>query len=68
MNTTVDRLMSYVSLNAKVRQGCVTFNIVVDWVMNKTPEGPTQGIRWTLFCFLEDINVADNIAFLPHTP
>ena len=54
-----------------VRQGCVMsavlFNIVIDWVMKKTMERPTRGIRWTMFSFLEDIDFADDVALLSHT-
>ena len=36
-----------------VRQGRVMsallFNIVIDWVMRRTTEDKTRGIRWTLF-------------------
>ena len=54
-----------------VRQGCVMsavlLNIAIDWVMKKTMEGPTRGIRWTLFSSLEDIDFADDVALLSHT-
>ena len=54
-----------------VRQGCVMsavlLNIAIDWVMKKTMEGSTRGIRWTLFSSLEDIDFADDVALLSHT-
>ena len=45
----------------------VLFNIIIDWVMKKM-EGPTRGIRWTMFSSLEDIDFADDVALLSHTP
>ena len=57
--------------NADLRKGCVIsavlLNIVIDWVMKKTMEGPTRGLRWTLFSSLEDIDFADDVALLSNT-
>lgn len=54
-----------------VRQGCVMsallFNIVIDWVMRRTTEDQTRGIRWTLFSALEDLDFADDLALVSHT-
>ena len=45
-----------------VRQGCVMsallFNIVIDWVMRRTIEDKTRGIRWTLELSLDVISSA----------
>ena len=54
-----------------VRQGCVMssllFNLVIDWVMRRTTEGPQRGIRWTPFTYLEDLDFADDLALTSHT-
>ena len=43
----------------------VLFNIAIDSrAMKETME---RRIRWTLFSSLEDIDFADDVAFLPHT-
>ncbi|RUS79972.1 hypothetical protein EGW08_012273 [Elysia chlorotica] len=54
-----------------VRQGCVMsallFNITIDWVMRRTTEDKSRGIRWNLFSTLEDLDFADDLALLSHT-
>ncbi|RUS86850.1 hypothetical protein EGW08_005387 [Elysia chlorotica] len=54
-----------------VRQGCVMsallFNITIDWVMIRTTEDKSRGIRWNLFSTLEDLDFADDLALLSHT-
>jgi len=55
-----------------VRQGCVMstllFNLVVDWIMRHTTEDQIRGIRWAPFTYLEDLDYADDLALLSHTP
>ncbi len=54
-----------------VRQGCVMsaflFNIAIDWVMRRTTENQSRGVRWTLFSTLEDLDFADDLALISHT-
>ena len=54
-----------------VRQGCcmsaLLFNVVIDWVMRRTTEDQSRGIRWTLFTSLEDLDFADDLALISHT-
>ena len=46
-------------VNLGVRKGCVKsavlFNLVIDWNMKRTTEGPTRRIRWTTFSSHRDI-------------
>jgi hypothetical protein len=54
-----------------VRQGCamsaMLFNMTIDWVMRRTTEDQSRGIRWTLFSTLEDLDFADDLALVSHT-
>ena len=54
-----------------VMQGCVMsallFNIAIDWVMRRTIEDQSRGIRWTLFTAFEDLDFADDLALVSHT-
>ena len=54
-----------------VRQRCVMssvlFNIAIDWVLCRIAEDQRRGIRWTPFSALQDLDVADDLALLPHT-
>lgn len=45
----------------------VLFNLAIDWVMRKTTEDSSQGIRWSLFSTLDDLDFADDLALLSHT-
>jgi len=51
-----------------VKQGCVMsgllFNIVIDWIMQKTLKNSKTGIRWNFDCHLEDLDYADDIVLL----
>ena len=51
-----------------VRQGCILspilFLVVIDWVMRKATSDKPRGIQWTLFSQLEDLDFADDLAFL----
>ena len=38
--------------------------VVIDWVMQKTTSDKPRCIQWTLFSQLEDLDFADDIAFL----
>ena len=39
-------------------------SVVIDWVMRKTTSDKPRGIQWTLFSQLEDLDFADDLAFL----
>ena len=53
-----------------VRQGCLLspflFLISIAWVIWQTTEANRDGIQWTFTTSLEDLNFADDIAFLSH--
>ena len=64
------RLTKKFEVRTGVRQGCLLspflFLIAIDWIMNKTTEGARNGIQWTLWSQLEDLDFADDIALLSH--
>ena len=53
-----------------VRQGCLLspflFLLTIDWVMRKTTDGTNNGIQWTLWSQLDDLDFADDLALLAH--
>ena len=53
-----------------VRQGCLLspflFLLVIDWIMRETTRGKNNGIQWTLFEQLDDLDFADDLALLAH--
>ena len=72
-NVTCSVGSSRLNLQVKtgVRQGgvsfAVLFNLIVDWVVQRTTEDQPRGIRWILFYTLEDLDFTDNLALLSHT-
>nr|KAG5710144.1 hypothetical protein BaRGS_006663 [Batillaria attramentaria] len=54
-----------------VRQGCLLspflFLLVIDWIMKTTTAGRKDGIQWTLWTQLDDLDFADDLALLSHS-
>ena len=55
-------------IKSGIRQGCILslilFLVVVEWVMRKPTSYKPRDIQWTLFSQLEDLDFADDLAFL----
>ena len=53
-----------------VRQGCLLspflFRLVIDRIMKTTTTGRNNGIQWTLWTQLDDLDFADDLALLSH--
>ena len=53
-----------------VRQGCLLspflFLLVIDWIMKTTTADRNNGIQWTLWSQLDDLDFADDLALLSH--
>ncbi len=53
-----------------VRQGCllspILFLLVIDWIMKTITRESRNGIQWTLWKQLEDLDFADDLALLSH--
>ncbi|GFS10761.1 LINE-1 retrotransposable element ORF2 protein [Elysia marginata] len=54
-----------------VRQGCLLspflFILAIDRLMRETTKGVKNGIQWTLWTQLEDLDFADDLALLSHS-
>ena len=65
------KLSKKFEVKAGVRQGCLLspflFLLAIDWIMKGTTEGTRNGIQWTLWNQLEDLDFADDLALLAHS-
>ena len=43
--------------------GCL-FLLVIDWVMRRSVEGASTGIRWKITTMLEDLDFVDDLALV----
>ena len=67
----IGQLSAGFEIGTGVKQGCLLspllFLLVVDWIMKETNEERRNGIQWTPWRQLDDLDFADDIALLPHT-
>lgn len=53
-----------------VRQGCLMslflFLLAMDWVMRQSTAEKRNGIQWTMWTQLDDLDFADDLALLSH--
>ena len=65
------QLTEQFEIKTGVRQGCLLspflFLLVIDWIMKTTTAGGRNGIQWTLWTQLEDLDFADDLALLSHS-
>ena len=58
-------------INTGVRQSCLwspfLFILAIDWFMKQGMDGRRNGIQWTLWEQLDDLDFADDIVLLSHS-
>ena len=68
--THAGQLSESFEVKTGVRQGCLLspflFLLVIDWIMKTTTTGRNNGIQWTLWTQLDDLDFADDLALLSH--
>ena len=69
-NCLAGQLSESFEVKTGVRQGCLlspfAFLLVMDWIMKTTTTGRNNGIQWTLWTQLDDLDFADDLALLSH--
>ena len=64
-------LTDWFLIKTGVRESCILspllFGITIDWVMKRSIENETTGIKWLNNTTLEDLDFADDIALLSHS-
>ena len=65
-----EQLLESFEVKTGVRQGFLLspflFLLVIDWIMKTTTTGRNNGIQWTPWMQLDDLDFADNLALLSH--
>ena len=65
------RLTESFQVKTGVRQGCLLspfmFLVAIDWIMKTTTKNRRNGIQWTLWSQLDDLDFADDLALLSHS-
>ena len=58
------------SVGTGVKQGCLLspflFILAIDWIMKTVTKNRKNGIQWTMWKHLEDLDFADDLALLSH--
>ena len=69
-NAHASHLSESFEVKTAVRQGCLLslffFLLVIDWIMKTTTTGRNNGIQWTLWTQLDDLDFTDDLALLSH--
>ena len=69
--THAGRLTYSFQVKTGVRQGCLLspfmFLVAIDWIMKTTTKNRRNGIQWTLWSQLDDLDFADDLALLSHS-
>ena len=65
------RALFHVHVKTGVKQGCLLspflFLLAIDYIMRESTEGKRNGIQWTMWQQLDDLDFADNIALISST-
>ena len=65
-----EQLSDNFNVKIGVHQGCLLspflLTLVVDWIMRNSTEGKRNGLQWTLWSQLDDLNFADDLVLLSH--